>query len=58
MPPEAETTYVTADDLGIGLALCCDPRCHCAVTFDTATTEDVEARLHWWLASDADRGDC
>lgn len=52
----ADVTYVTTDDLGIGLALCTDPRCRCEVVYDSG--QDEAERLHWWLASDADRGDC
>ena len=50
-----ETTWVTVDDLGIGLALCTDPRCRCEVVYDSG--DDEAARLHWWLASDSERGE-
>jgi len=56
-PEPDSTTYVTTDDLGVGLAFCCDPRCRCEVMFDAETTAEHEARLHWWLASDAERGE-
>lgn len=52
------TTYITTDDLAVGLGFCCDPLCHCELVRDVETTDEATARLHWWLASDEERGDC
>ena len=57
MTTEPEVTEVVVDDLGLGLALCCDVRCHCQAVVDEPTTTEQEARLHWWCATDQRRGE-